>query len=251
MRALIFFLLPFLLLAQDPDDAPTDRNAAAVNTGKKAFAQTCGFCHGRDARGGASGPDLIRSSLVNHDVNGNAIAPVIKNGRPDKGMPAFQLSDKEIQDIAAFLHSEATGAASVARKIPTDYPLQKLLVGNVADGKAYFRERCSVCHAVDSDFAHIATKYKPFDLQTKIVFPAGAKPRVKATDPTGKVYEGSQVYEDEFLVSLRDQKGFVHTFPRATNSLQIQDPLAPHEQLLKHYTDKNVHDLFAYLETLK
>lgn len=251
MRKLILFLLPFLLLAQDPDGAPTDRNAAAANAGKKTFAQTCGFCHGRDARGGASGPDLIRSSIVSHDVNGDAIAPAIKNGRPDKGMPAFQLSDKQIQDIAAFLHLEATGAASVARKIPTDYPLEKLLVGNVADGKAYFRERCSGCHAGDGDLAHIATKYKPFDLQTKIVFPAGAKPRVKATDSAGKTYEGVQVYADEFLVSLRDPKGVVHTFSRATNSLQIQDPLAPHEQLLKNYTDKNVHDLFAYLETLK
>src|ERR1700742_3066786 len=121
MRSVFLILIPVLLLAQDPDDMPTPQSeTAAVSAGKAQFAQTCGFCHGRDARG-ASGPDLIRSSLVNHDVNGNLIGEVIRNGRPAKGMPAFQLSDTEIGAIAAFLHHEATGAASVARRIPSEY----------------------------------------------------------------------------------------------------------------------------------
>jgi cytochrome c oxidase cbb3-type subunit 3 len=99
--------------------------------------------------------------------------------------------------------------------------------------------------------AHIATKYKPFDLQTRITFPAGAKPTVTATDSAGEKFEGEQVYADEFFVSLRDKNRRVHTFQRKTASIQIRDPLAEHETLLKTYTDKNIHDLFAYLETLK
>src|SRR5690349_11309526 len=112
-------------------------NAANVSAGKTEFRQTCGFCHGPDARG-ASGPDLIRSSLVSHDVNGNLIGPVIRNGRPEKGMPAFQLSDVQITQIADFLHAEARLASSVARTMPEEYPVEKLLVGNAEAGKAYF-----------------------------------------------------------------------------------------------------------------
>ena len=251
MRKLILILLPVTLLAQDPDDVrEQQQNTANIDAGKSTFQQTCGFCHGRDARG-ASGPDLIRSPLVSHDLHGNLIGPVIRNGRPEKGMPAFQLPDAQIRAIAEFLHAEASTAASVARKIPTEYPLEKLLVGKAADGKTYLGQHCANCHSASGDLAHIATKYKPFDLQTRIAFPSGAKSTVTATDSTGEKFEGEQVYADEFLVSLRDKNRKVHTFQRKAASIQIRDPLAEHETLLKTYTDKNIHDLFAYLETLK
>ncbi len=238
----LLILWPALALAQDP--------AMNIVAGKSQFAQTCGFCHGKDARG-ASGPDLIRSALVSHDVGGNLISDVVRNGRPEKGMPAFQLSDTEIRNIAEYLHAEASSAASVARKIPSEYPLEKLLVGNASDGKAYFAEHCRTCHSAAGDLAHIATKYKPFDLQTRIAFPSGAKPTVKATDKNGTLWEGEQVYADEFLISLRDKNHQVHTFQRTEAPIEIKDPLAQHELLLRQYTDKNIHDLFAYLETLK
>src|SRR2546423_884486 len=93
-KATLFLLLYGPLHAQD------------VTAGQREFRQTCGFCHGLDGRG-ASGPDLIRSSLVNHDVYGNLIGPVIRNGRPEKGMPAFSLPDDKIRALAEFLHSEA------------------------------------------------------------------------------------------------------------------------------------------------
>lgn len=251
MRTAILILLPVLLLAQDPDDAAKQQSSSAVlAAGKSQFQQTCGFCHGSDGRG-ASGPDLIRSSVLSHDVNGNLIGPIIRNGRPDKGMPAFQLSDSQIRSIAAFLHSQATVAASVSRRIPTEYPLSKLLVGSSARGQEYFSGHCSHCHSVTGDLAHIATKYKPFDLQTRIAFPAGAKPTVTVIDSHGAHFKGDLVYADEFLLTLRDNNGWRHTWSRDTVTAEIHDPLAEHEKLLKTYTDENIHDLFAYLETLK
>ncbi|HEX4807379.1 MAG TPA: cytochrome c [Bryobacteraceae bacterium] len=245
--------LAYEALAQDPDDvARQQSNDAAVSAGKAQFQQTCGFCHGPDGRG-TSGPDLIRSSLVNHDVKGNLIGPVVRNGRPEKGMPAFQLSETEIGNIAQFLHAEAKVAASVSQKIPSEYPLAKLLVGNAADGKAYFNGpgKCASCHSVTGDFAHIASKYKPFDLQTKIAFPSGEKPTVEVRDASGNVFKGEQVYADEFLVTIRDKQDWFHTWQRSSVRVEIHDPLSEHEKLLESYTDKNVHDLFAYLETLK
>lgn len=258
MRKLALIFVPLIALVaearvQDPDDLARQQAAdAAVGAGKSQFQQTCGFCHGPDGRG-ASGPDLIRSPLVSHDVNGNLVGPVVRSGRPEKGMPAFQLSDTEISNIAQFLHAQAKAAASVAQKIPSEYPLAKLLVGDAADGKAYFEGtgKCTSCHSVTGDLAHIVSKYKPFDLQTRIAFPAGAKPTVEVRDASGQVFTGEQVYADEFLVTIRDKHGWLHTWKQTAVRVDTHDPLAEHEKLLENYSDKNIHDLFAYLETLK
>jgi cytochrome c oxidase cbb3-type subunit 3 len=167
-------------------------------------------------------------------------------------MPAFQLPDDQIRSIAAFLHAEATGAASVARRLPAEYPLEKLLVGNAARGARYFESHCAGCHKRDGDLAHIGTRYKPFDLQTKIAFPGGAKPQVEVQEPSGKTVSGTQVYADEFYVTLRDPGGWTHTYKRGTAAkITITDPLREHERLLKGYSDQDLHDLFAFLETFK
>ena len=239
------------LFAQDPDDVREQQaNSSSVQLGKIQFQKSCGFCHGLDGRG-ASGPDLIRSALVSHDQDGNLIGPVIRSGRPDKGMPSFQLADSEIKKISEFLHAEANSAASVARRIPSEYPLAKLLVGNLDDGRAYFSAHCAGCHSVSRDLSHIASKYKPFDLQTRIVFPGGAKRTLNVRDASGNVFQGEEVYSDEFVVTLRDSNRWLHTWQRKDVHVDLSNPLAGHEKLLKTYSDKNIHDLFAYLETLK
>ncbi|HEX4166768.1 MAG TPA: c-type cytochrome [Bryobacteraceae bacterium] len=224
--------------------------AQDVASGKAQFQQTCAFCHGANARG-ASGPDLIHSALVSHDANGNLIGQVVRNGRPEKGMPAFQLSDDQIRSLAAFLHDEARLAASVYARGPGDYPIEKLLVGSAPAGKQYFETKCAGCHSVSGDLAHIASKYKPVDLQSRIVFPSGDVPTVRVTDSAGKIFTGSQVYADEFTIRLRDSRGWIRSFDRSAVRIEIRDPLAAHVQLLFGYTDQNMHDLFAYFETLK
>src|ERR1700704_1342160 len=82
-------LLSAGLLARAPGQAPETYPAAQVKAGEPLFVAYCGFCHGRDAMGGETGPDLTRSELVADDVKGDKLAPMIKNGRVDKGMPAF------------------------------------------------------------------------------------------------------------------------------------------------------------------
>src|SRR4051794_19046405 len=101
------------LFAQDPDDRAVVPESA--REGKLLFQQSCGFCHGPDGRG-ASGPDLLRSSLVSHDESGNLIGPVVRNGRPDKGMPSFPFSEPQIQQIVQFLHAESKMAATITRR---------------------------------------------------------------------------------------------------------------------------------------
>jgi mono/diheme cytochrome c family protein len=100
-----------------------DARDAAAARGQRQFQQSCGFCHGADATG-ARGPDLVRSALVAHDVMGNLLGEVIRQGRPDKGMPAMPLTDDQVSDIAAFLHARAAEGIKSA-SVPKAYPVEK------------------------------------------------------------------------------------------------------------------------------
>jgi cytochrome c oxidase cbb3-type subunit 3 len=248
---LLFALSAGLLVAQDRSNAVNQPDGAAAAAGKAIFQQNCSFCHGQDARG-ASGPDLIRSTLVNHDAGGDLIGQVVHNGRPDKGMPAFQLPDVQIQQIAAFLHLQAKLASTVASRVPSDYPLEQLLVGNAAVGQQYFNGagQCTQCHSATGDLAHIGSKYKPLELQSRIVFPYGEKATASVTDSQGRSFSGELVYADEFYVTLLSN-GVRRTWARRLVKVQIHDPLAGHVALLTKYTDKDIHNLFAYLESLQ
>jgi cytochrome c oxidase cbb3-type subunit 3 len=228
-------------------------DSATIARGKTAFQSSCGFCHGEDARGGRA-PDLIRSPLVNHDEGGNLISPVIRNGRPDKGMPSFpSLKDTEIADIVAFLHDSARKALHSGR-VSSDYPLEKLLTGNAAAGKAYFNGPggCAKCHSVTGDLAGIAQKYSPIDLQQHMVYPAkAAAPTATVTTADGKKFEGEVKRNNEFTIAIVGKDGWFRSWPRSEVKVEVHDPLAAHRKLMEQYTDPDIHNLFAYLETLK
>jgi hypothetical protein len=71
------------------------------------------------------------------------------------------------------------------------------------------------------------------------------------TPRTGPAVSGTLEFIDDFAVGLRDADGYYRSFARDAVKVDIQDPLAEHAQLLKQYTDKNMHDVLAYLVTLK
>lgn len=229
-----------------------------AKAGAKTFAQNCGFCHGEDATGSRA-PDLVRSVAVNHDKDGDVIDPIVRNGRPDKGMPAFaagNLSDQQLAEIVAFLHARTVEARHSAG-VRSDYPLAKLLTGNAQEGKAYFNGAggCAGCHSIDGDLKGIASRYRPLELQQLFLYPGptGAPTDRTATItlPSGKTIEGMVVHLDEFSISIRDSDGWYHAWNRKDVLISLKDPLTAHRELLSKYTDDDVHNLFAYLETLK
>lgn len=222
---------------------------ATVKRGKVEFIERCSFCHGRDALG-ASGPNLARSALVRKDIKGNLIAPVIRHGRPGKGMPSFDLSSNQIAEIVAFLHARAH-AELFSFGLPKGYLFR---TGNAKRGKALFfgEGHCSSCHSPTGDLKGIASRYSPLTLMGLIAYPEGSVSRtVKVTTESGSSFSGRLVHLDEFTVSLRDKAGCAHTWRRKNVTVEIHDPLAEHKQLLQEYTDEELHDLFAYLESLK
>ena len=239
--------------------APIDKEGA--ERGRKIFVPTCGFCHGNDARG-KSGPDLVRSPLVLHDNKGDSIGPVIQNGRLDRGMPAFPLSAEQIADISVFLHSRA---ADVSNRFA--YKIGDLITGNAQKGAAFFNGdgHCGSCHSTTGDLAHVATKYQPVELQRRMLYPApnlidvllgravtpSAPTKVTVQLASGERVSGTLEHLDEFTVSLEDSAGWHRSFSRESVTLDVQDPRAAHEGLLPKYSDQQMHDVFAYLETLK
>jgi cytochrome c oxidase cbb3-type subunit 3 len=228
--------------------------ADAVEHGKKQFVIQCGGCHGLDARGEDNGPDLVRSAIVLDDEQGSLIGPVLRQGRPNEGMPAFDLSDAQIQDLAAFLRERTQAAINRGA-----YPLQNLLTGNAKDGEAFFNGagRCNTCHSVTGDLAGLASRFQPAQLQTRFLYPRGGrggtpKPMtVTVTPRTGPPVSGTLEFMDDFIVGLHDAEGYYRSFSRDSVKVDIQDPLATHTQLLRQYSDKNMHDMLAYLVTLK
>jgi cytochrome c oxidase cbb3-type subunit III len=237
-----------------PREQPANEDPAVVARGSALFKSTCGFCHGEDATG-ARAPDLVRSPLVNHDDHGNLLSPVIRNGRPDKGMPSFStLNDAQLADIVAFLHHQALAAVH-SRHMAGDYPLAKLLTGNAEAGKTFFNGAggCSNCHSPTGDLAGIANKVKAADLQQEMIYPSSGKSDRTAvvTLKDGQRFEGKVVHEDEFNIGIICQDGWYRSWPRDDVQVQLHDPLEAHRELTSKYTEADLHNLFAYLETLK
>lgn len=253
--------------AESPASAaiPPSREAqrfpeALVNAGATVFAAQCGFCHGRDARGGSGGADLTRSMLVAEDLGGDRIGPVVRDGRIDAGMPAFAaIAASELESIVAFIHEQKTLAESEEGGRQA-VAVEDLLTGDVRRGRRYFDENCTSCHAVDGDLAGIASRMEGLRLLQRMLYPqaggsGGGSSRgrttVVVTAPDGSRERGELVFRDEFVVALRDSAGQYRSFPIAGNEVVIDDPLDGHRALLERYTDRDMHDLITYLHTLQ
>jgi cytochrome c oxidase cbb3-type subunit 3 len=235
--------------AQAPAATPSPADKAAADRGQGIFSSSCSFCHGSQATGTEQAPNLLRSPLVFQDHDGDTLGPFLKQGRPTLGMPAFpSFEPQQVQDIAAFLH------ARIQQVRGKRLPETALLVGDPKAGLAYFNGagKCSTCHSATGDLAHIGSKQQPLALTTSFLTPPAKPSEVTVVLPSGQSFKGKLEYLDEFTVSLVDTAGAYHTWPRdRTKSVEIADPLAAHKAMLTVYTDKDIHDLLAYLVTLK
>jgi cytochrome c oxidase cbb3-type subunit III len=242
--------------------APPKFDPVSVERGQKTFVATCGFCHGPRAKGGEKGPDLLRSVLVLHDEAGKNIGQVILNGRPEKGMPKFDMTPEQITDIANFLHSSVAAAAN-----RDEYKVLNIVTGDPKAGEAYFNGtgRCASCHSVIGDLKGVGAKYEPVALQNRILMPrdrwndassaASSKPPITVTVTlrSGVSVTGVPVTLDDFNIALRDDAGDYHSFKRTkdTPRVEIHNRLQAHYDMLTRYTDTDLHNLTAYLVTLK
>ncbi|MFZ1160135.1 MAG: c-type cytochrome [Candidatus Sulfotelmatobacter sp.] len=234
--------------------APVSKSypAALVESGSALFRKDCSFCHGRDAGGGETGPDLTRSKLVAADVGGNKIGTVVRSGRPEKGMPHFELSTQQIAGLAAFIHTQRNIAlAQKGGRKGVD--VSDLQTGNAEAGKQYFEGAggCATCHSPTGDLAGIASRYKGLQLEEQMLYPWRAKSRVTVTLASGQAITGTLAYRDEFTIALRDATGVYRSWRTSDVQYKLDAPVDAHVDLLSKYTDDDIHNLMAYLQTLR
>jgi cytochrome c oxidase cbb3-type subunit 3 len=236
---------------------PQTYPAEQVQAGQNRFADQCGLCHGRDAGGSDTGPDLTRSRLVAEDNRGDKIAPLLRTGRVDKGMPVFDLTPEELNAIVAFIHdqkSKADAAGGGRRSVdPSD-----LVTGNADAGRQYFNGAggCAKCHSATADLAGVGTRFQGLPLLQRMLYPtsgrpAPAPPKITVTLPSGEVITGPQVSRDEFTIALTDPAGMRRSWSTSEVKFTVDDPLSAHYDQLGKYTDTDMHNVYAYLSTLK
>lgn len=237
-----------------------------IARGKTLYGINCQGCHGSDLRGGdLGGPNLLRSQVALSDLHGELIVPIIHGARQKMGMPAIGISDADANAVAAYVRSvietiQRQGAPpSAGQQVPS------ILVGNANEGKAYFAAKCSGCHSASGDLSNIADRISdPKQLQNAWVSGGSRRKQEEETPsasavtanvalPSGEKFEGKLVRIDDFLITLQLPDGSQRTFRRsgAVPTIVIHDPLKAHRDLLSQYSNKDIHDVTAYLVTLK
>ena len=240
-----------------------------IQAGKTLFAAQCSFCHGRDAGGGESGPDLMASALVEQDVHGEKIGEVVRNGRLGKGMPAFDhVDEQQLAALVAFIYDRKAKAKEGRRRTVDVSDLQ---TGNAEAGMRYFNGAggCAKCHSPSGDLAGIAGKLQGLELLKRMLYrengraaesspgdgrlagPSKAMPTATVTLPSGETVTGKLAYRDEFTIALTDPSGWYRSWPVTRVKFTVMNPLDAHIEQLGKYTDEDMHNVLAYLQTLR
>ena len=253
-----------------PAQQRTLADPAIIARGKTLYEINCRACHGADLRGGdIGGPNLLRSQLVLNDQHGELIVPVVKNGRQNPGMPpmpALPLGEEDVKAIAEFIHSVAFTMQGQGSPPPGEEVELNIVVGDAKAGEAYFASTCASCHSASGDLKGIGDRIaNPLQLQNTWITGGGGRGGRGAGGPVsrpvtvsvvqqdGSKIEGRLVRIDDFYVVVGLESGMVRTVRRFgdTPKVTITDPLEGHRKLLTAYTDKDIHDVTAYLVTLK
>ena len=230
-------------------------DTTAAERGAQIYSSQCARCHGDDARGTPTGPDMTRSLAVLHDrrdsLHGKELGPLLRT------LPGhnYKFNDKELFDLSEFFTLTIN---KILRSGYNDQPTD-LLSGDAKAGEAYFNGAgtCSQCHSATGNLKGVASKYTVAALQQKWIFPGGgfrnpAKDQVTVKLANGKSFSGDVVRIDDFNVTLKGEDGVSRTFGRVPGTkVTVTDPFAGHSALLKKYTDTDIHNVTAYLETLK
>lgn len=236
-----------------------------IARGKALYGVDCTSCHGADLRGGdLGGPNLLRSQLALSDQNGELILPIIQGSRQSQGMPAIDMSREDGLAVAAYVRSIVSTIGVQGKPPSVGQEPPSVLVGDARAGQSYFDSKCGGCHSPTGDLKGIATRIPdPKALQNRWVAGGGGRrgsPALSAhpvtaavTQPSGEKVDGRLVRMDDFLVSIALADGTVHTFRRDGDvpKVEVHDPMKAHRDLLAEYTDQDMHNVTAYLVTLK
>jgi cytochrome c oxidase cbb3-type subunit 3 len=152
----------------------------------------------------------------------------------------------------AFIHTQQNTALTRkgGRK---GVDVSDLQTGNAEAGKKYFDGAggCATCHSPTGDLAGSASRYKGLELEEQMLFPKHPKSKVTVTLASGQLITGTLDYLDEFTVGLIDPTGWYRSWRTGDVQCKVDAPVNAHAELFDKYTDADIHDLMAYLQTLR
>lgn len=254
-------LLPTISAAQSQKN-PLSGNGQAIREGASVFRINCAMCHGLNARGGSRGPDLARG-VFTHGGTDAEIFHTITHGVPGTLMPANDITTTETWQVIAYLRS-------LAPKRPEND------LGDPQAGEKLFfgGANCSACHMVHGhggrlgpDLSRVGSERSQRYLLEKIRNPnidvaPGLMPpdmewpieyrTVTVVTKGGQTITGVIRDEDSFTIQLMDNAEDFHFFQKSDlasityDSHSMMPPFGP--ALL---SERQLHDLVAYLETLR
>jgi mono/diheme cytochrome c family protein len=245
-----------------PARPPVD--SLAHDRGQALWNSHCIGCHGSQARGTDTGPNIIRTKTVNFDRSsqtpGSVLGPFLKAGHPTQsGKPSASFTEEEVVGLANFLRQRVN---DTMRSSPL-FTVTNILVGDAKAGEQYFNGGggCATCHnATTHSLAGIRARVaSPVDLQQRMLFPMRGRGAVNnpnavtatVTPASGPALSGVLVEQSDFYVTLRQADGGIVVVPTAGARVVTNNPMQAHIDLLDRITDRQVHDLVAYLEALK
>jgi len=253
---------PHVMGSFNSGQARAAEDPAIVAQGKTLYGVHCQACHGADLRGGdMGGPNLLRSQAALSDQHGEMIIPIIQGARQAQGMPNIGLNNEDAGAVAVYLRSVIGTIGGQGTPPGKQKPLN-IVVGDASRGSTYFAAHCSTCHSTTEDMKGIASRFpEPKTLQARWLAGGRAaaldgsstKATADVTTAPGQTVSGTLVHIDDFLVTLRMSDGTERSYRRsgAIPRVAVRDPLQKHRDMLPTYTDENVHDVTAYLVTLK
>ena len=245
-------------------------DAVAHDRGQGIWARECIDCHGSQARGSEKGPNVIRTKTVNYDRSseppGSVLGPFLKAGHSTmSGKASASFTPDEVVGLAHFLRQRVN---DTMRGSPL-FTVGDIVVGDRAAGEAFFKGagKCESCHtSTTRSLAGIGSRVPaPVDIQQRMMFPAiaprgqgagpGANPNavtVTITPESGPAIAGVLVEQSNFFVTARFDDGTVRSVRRTPGmNVVVTNPFQAHIDLLDVVTDTEMHDLVAYLVSLK
>jgi cytochrome c oxidase cbb3-type subunit III len=235
-------------------------DAKQVAKGKQVYEKQCASCHATDMRGVENaGPNLLRSQAALIDKHGEDLVPIMQGMFPDFPGHRYDISKGDAESVAAYVRSLLAQIGSQGRPPGESERSPNVLVGDASAGKVYFEANCAKCHSAEGDLKGIGGRVSsPKTLQGNWLRGThlGAKlppTIVTVTEPGKPMIEGTLIHIDDFLLTLQMPDASMQTIRRrgALPKVVIKDPLQAHRELLPTYTDKDIHDVTAYLVTLK
>ena len=231
-----------------------------IAAGKKLYDATCSKCHGLDG-GGGDGPSLQGAPERLGDAE---VGSIIRGGIPGTGMNGFgSLNMDETGQVVGYLRTLGRTADTEVAK------------GDPAKGKeVYASSGCAACHIIDGqgggvgpELSRVGAMRGPAYLRTQLIAPgtdlpheAGAMERgrftqylfVRVTTKSGRVAEGTRVYEDTFTIELKDATGHFHSY-RKLDLAKLEK--LPGKSVMPSFRDAlsptQLDNLVAYLASLK